>query len=76
VIRENSIQKSEELNYEYLYPQNYRLKIIEDANANGEWDTGDYLKNIQPEKVIYNSENITIRSNWDADIEWKINTKN
>lgn len=72
VVREDEITKSEIINYEYLHPQNYKLKIIIDSNGNGKWDSGDYLKKIQPENVIYNTEAITIRSNWDADIDWKV----
>jgi uncharacterized protein (DUF2141 family) len=76
VVREDAITKSEIINYEYLHPQNYKLKIVVDSNGNGKWDSGDYLKKIQPEKVIYNTEAITIRSNWDADIDWKVSATN
>lgn len=72
IIREEFVEKSQEINYSYLAPRKYKLKIIYDDNRNGKWDTGNYLKKIQPEKVIYNSELINIRSNWDADLEWKI----
>jgi hypothetical protein len=60
----------ENLNYNFLHPGKYRVKLIEDTNHNGRWDTGNYLKNVQPEKVIFNPESIMIRSNWDAEIEW------
>lgn len=73
VVRQNEyIDKSDELDYTYLAPKKYKLKIIYDANRNQKWDTGNYLKKVQPEKVIYNSELINIRSNWDAELEWKV----
>ena len=72
VIREEFVSKSVVLDYGYLYPRKYKLKIIYDDNHNRKWDTGNYLKKIQPEKVIYNSELINIRSNWDAELDWKI----
>lgn len=72
VIREDFVNKSFVLDYSYLAPKKYKLKIIYDANGNHKWDTGNYLKKIQPEKVIYNSELINIRSNWDAELEWKV----
>lgn len=72
LVRESSISNGEIINYEYLYPQKYKLKIIVDENLNGKWDSGDLLKKQQPEKVIYYSELITIRSNWDMDLEWKV----
>lgn len=72
VIREDFVNKSFVLDYSYLAPKKYKLKIIYDDNGNHKWDTGNYLKKIQPEKVIYNSELINIRSNWDAELEWKV----
>lgn len=72
VVRENFTKIGEAIYYEYLYPQKYKLKIIVDENSNGKWDSGDLLKKQQPEKVIYYSELINIRSNWDMDLEWKV----
>lgn len=72
IVRENIISETETIYYDYLHPKKYKVKMILDENANSKWDTGNYLKKIQPEKVIYNPEEITIRSNWDAEIEWKI----
>ncbi len=72
MLRENFITKSQEIKYDYLYPRKYRLKLIYDENNNHKWDTGNYMKHVQPEKVIYNSELINIRSNWDAELEWKV----
>jgi uncharacterized protein (DUF2141 family) len=76
IVREDHINKTSTINYTYLYPNKYRVKLIYDENGNAKWDTGNYLQSIQPEKVLYNTEVITIRSNWDAEIEWKVNTSN
>ena len=57
--------------YKYLHPGKYKMKIIYDTNKNGKWDTGNYIEHKQPEKVIYYPEDITIRSNWDLELEWK-----
>jgi hypothetical protein len=73
LVRESYIKKGEAVTYEYLHPQLYKLKIIEDENNNGKWDSGDYLQKQQPEKVIYYNGTINVRSNWDLDLEWKIN---
>ena len=40
------------------------VKII-DENKNFEWDTGNYLKKIQPEKVIYLTNELDLRANWE-----------
>lgn len=46
-------------------PSNYLVRIIFDSNGNGKWDTGSYLKKIQPEKVSYFPGVIEIRANWE-----------
>ena len=72
VVFQNSILKSKKISYPYLKPGSYRIKAIADANNNGKWDTGDYLMNIQPEKVFFTDQPIVIRANWDVDQEWII----
>ncbi|MBS3805922.1 MAG: Ig-like domain-containing protein [Bacteroidales bacterium] len=61
--------------FEYLDPKEYLLKVIFDRNGNKEWDTGDYLRHEQPEKVRYNPEKINIRSNWEYEIDWDVGQK-
>lgn len=46
-------------------PGNYLVRIIFDENENKQWDTGNYLKNIQPEKVSYYPGPIEMRANWE-----------
>jgi len=72
VFRQSVLQKDTTLNYEYLNPGMYRLKIIVDENQNGKWDTGNYMKNIQPEKVFYNPTKVNVRANWDIETDWII----
>lgn len=47
-----------------LLPDNYQVEVIEDRNANGRWDTGNYLARRQPEptQVIPLG---TLRENWE-----------
>lgn len=52
----------------YLHPQEYRIKFIHDRNNNGKWDTGNYLKKIQPEAVEFLPSPINVRSNWDHEV--------
>jgi hypothetical protein len=49
----------------YLPPGEYQIRIIKDANGNGRWDTGNYLKKIQPEEVQYLIAPINVRANWE-----------
>lgn len=37
----------------YVTPGNYYVRVIDDRNGNGIWDTGDYSLDLQPEDVYY-----------------------
>lgn len=54
------------LTFESLKPGDYTVRFIFDENKNGIQDTGNYLQNLQPEKVFYYPKPITVRSNWDV----------
>ncbi len=58
--------------YAYLPPDSYKLRIIYDTNEDDKWTTGNYLVKRKPETVIYYSSPITIRSNWDLELDWKV----
>lgn len=58
--------------FENLAPAKCRVKLIEDLDGNGKFTTGNYLKNIQPEKCYYYGETITVRANWDIETDWKV----
>ncbi len=60
--------------FPYIDPQFVYFRVIFDSNKNGKWDTGNYLKNIQPETVKYFPKRVEIRANWDV-IETLTNLK-
>ena len=70
VIREVFVKTRSNIIFDHIPPVKYKLRMILDANKNGKWDTGNYLRHIQPEKVIYYSKPVSARSNWDLEIEW------
>ena len=72
VYRQSIIRSDTTINYDFLDPKSYRLKIIEDLNNNNEWDTGNYLQHKQPERVFYYKESLTVRANWDVDVKWDL----
>ncbi len=51
-----------------LLPDNYQLKILEDQNKNGRWDTGNFDKRLLPEIITIYPETILIRANWEQKI--------
>jgi hypothetical protein len=36
------------------------------------FDTGNYLKKLQPERVSYHPEEIEVRANWDVDEQFTL----
>lgn len=50
----------------------YKITAIEDANNNGEWDTGNFAQKIQAEKVITFKETHALKGGWDMEIEVKL----
>lgn len=64
--------ENKKVNFIHLKPGKYNIKLIKDSNFNGIWDTGNYLKKIQPETVIYYKENITTKANWTNELEWNL----
>jgi len=72
VLSEKSIDSDGILEFSFLPPANYKFKVIYDNNKNGIWDTGDYLKGLQPEKVDFYNQDINVRSNWDMEVIWRL----
>jgi len=66
IEKEIVLTTSNTANFNELNPGDFRVRIITDVNSNGEWDTGNYLKKIQPEPVFYFEKPITVRANWDV----------
>ncbi len=58
--------------YTYLPAGKYKMKMIYDTNKDGKWTTGNYLNHWHPENIIYFPGEINIRSNWDLELDWKI----
>jgi hypothetical protein len=64
--------------FKLLLPDNYQLRVIHDENKNGKWDTGQFIgKKRQPELTEFIPNQITIKANWEnnVDIRKKANNK-
>ncbi len=48
-------------------PGTGRILVVEDINANGRWDPGDYSQALQPEPVYSPTAEISIRAGWDTE---------
>lgn len=53
--------------FELLEPGNYSLRVIEDANENGIWDTGNLQQKRQCENVFLSSKSYSVKASWDVE---------
>ncbi len=72
VFREQVVTSDTIFEFSNLDPRLYKIKMIRDSNKNGKWDTGNYLKHIQPEGIEFYPEDITVRANWDVEVSLRI----
>ncbi len=72
IMRKSKTTNEKNIRFNYLQPGKYYLRIIFDPNKNNQWDTGNYLKHIQPENIIEIKKPIEIRANWDVNQKIKI----
>ena len=75
IIREfNNVNSSSTFIFDYITPGKYTFRLIEDLNLNDIWDTGNYLKQIQPEPVYYFLNDLDVRANWDLNEIFNLNS--
>lgn len=72
LVQQKIITKDQDIIFDFLHPGKYMFKAIYDRNKNKIWDTGNFAKKLQPEKVIFNRKIIPVRSNFDMEEEWKL----
>lgn len=65
VKHEKYATKSGPVDFNNLSAAKLNLRVIYDTNGNQKYDTGNFLKGIQPERVSYYPEIIEIRTGWD-----------
>ena len=60
------------LEFNNIEPANYFVRVIFDKNANQKWDTGNYLKRRQAEKISYYPDTIQVRANWEVPVTFTL----
>lgn len=71
-IIERQLSGSSSERFLLLKPGKYKFKLILDKNKNGKWDTGRYLKKIQPEPILLFDKELTLKANWEMEESWLI----
>ncbi len=65
VQAEQFSSKPEPLDFRYLDPKKYYLRVVVDTNGNQKWDPGSFLQNRQPERISYYPDLLDVRAGWD-----------
>jgi uncharacterized protein (DUF2141 family) len=61
---------SNQFNASLFKPGDYEIRILLDENGNGQWDPGNFWKGKkQPERVLPVDRKLTIKPNWDNEID-------
>ncbi len=65
--------------FRFISPGNVKLKILEDVNGNGEWDTGNLVLHRHPERneLYYSSageDKMAMKANWEVEIDVDMNS--
>jgi hypothetical protein len=70
VLQQIRVESDSEIEFPYLKPEKYKIRIILDRNGNGVWDIGNIEKGIQPEQVLYFQKILKLRSNFEVREDW------
>ena len=66
VIETSLANEVSPVDFNEVDPGIYFLRVIFDTNQNGIYDSGNYLKKIQPERVSYALDPVEVRAGWDT----------
>ncbi len=69
VLKHSFALNSNRLVIPSILPGEYEIRILFDKNANGKWDTGNFPERRQPELVKPRKDKLTIRANWDNEVD-------
>jgi hypothetical protein len=70
IINERVITRNGTYRFDNLPAATFKFRLIEDHNANGKWDTGNYILQMQPEQVIIFPDKVQSRLNWEVEVTW------
>lgn len=74
VLRQQPVTVEGTADFYYLNPSTkYYIRLFNDRNNNGVWDTGDYDKKIQPEEMYYFPKVWEMKANFEFEENWDIN---
>ena len=74
VLRQQRITPENTADFYYLNPgTKFYIRLFNDRNGNGVWDTGKYSEHLQPEEVYYFPKVWEMKANFEFEENWNIN---
>lgn len=65
--------KDGKVDFFFIIPGKYYVRLIDDVNMNGKWDTGEYSEKRQPESVYYINKAFDLKQDWYHETEmWNV----
>jgi hypothetical protein len=74
VVFKQKVKLGESLVFGNLIPGKYTARIIADSNNDEYWSNGIFKARTQADRMFYYSGDITIRSGWDLELEWNLDS--
>ena len=73
VVASQIVAETKKIEFKYLSPRKYKLKVTLDNDGNGKWSPGDYGRKLLPEPIYFHKDVFDVKANWDIDLEetWK-----
>lgn len=73
VLRQQRVTPENTADFYYLAPSTkYYIRLFDDRNGNGKWDTGNVKQGIQPEEVYYFPKVWEMKANFEFEETWNI----
>ena len=69
VVKEKRV-KDGKVDFYFIDPGTYYLRLFNDRNGDGEWTTGNYIEQLQGEETYYYPGGLFLRAQWDVSQTW------
>ncbi|MBP5644855.1 MAG: hypothetical protein J6W95_02880, partial [Bacteroidales bacterium] len=65
MVRQVTLAASGTAEFPHLKGGKYTIRLVNDADGDGQWTPGDYWSGRQPEEVVYTGKVLELRENWE-----------
>lgn len=75
LVRTDILRESARVTYPNLLTGSYKVKVIDDRNGNGQWDTGSYYEKRQPEPIYHFTKTLNVRGYWELEETFEVDNE-